>query len=205
MLLRPASGLSVPSRPRRRTIWSDQVPPEGTAALHERRRPRIRPRFAAVDLLHPVRPTPQRPSRQQRLFLGRTVSPAMQTGPTPAFRPRGTSPARRPLDIPTNREEVLVVLHRKGFEAALVKVAAAGTVAVSVPALRVGKGQPAREAGQVPRLPAPDHQMPMAGERAIRQEPGLRPFHGLFEHPLECRVILPASKIVMRALARLRT
>jgi len=127
---------------------------EWTAAFRATtQRRQLRLGLRSVDVLDPARPTRQWPSRQQRHLLRRTMFPAVQTAPTPAFRARGKIRSQRvPLNVPTNRVEMLVPLHRKGLEPSLVHVATARTAAVSVPTLRVRNRQPGACTGKIFRL-----------------------------------------------------
>jgi hypothetical protein len=61
---------------------------------------------------------------------------------------------------------VLVLLHRKGLEAALVKGPGADGVAMGVPALGMRQGDPVQVAGQLAILLGPENQMPVRRHQA---------------------------------------
>ena len=74
------------------------------------------------------------------------------------------------FDRATKGKEVVVLLHWKRLEPALVERARTGGVVVSVPALRVRHGQPAQPFGQVAIVIGPNHQVPVVRHAAIRQQ-----------------------------------
>ena len=121
---------------------------ERTATIHgSPQRQQFSLGLRCINLFHPVGQTPQRLGGQQ--FLGNTLFPSMQASPAPILRTLHEVGAEGvPLNVTTNREEMSVVLHGEGLEPALIEVAATGVVAVRVPALGVGQGQPPRESRQ---------------------------------------------------------
>ena len=71
--------------------------------------------------------------------------------------------------------------YRKGFEPSLVKVSAAGRVAMGVPTLCVGVRQPAEESGEFTLVFGPKYEVPMIRHQAVSDEPNRMPVEG-FEH-----------------------
>ena len=91
--------------------------------------------------------------------------------------------------IPADGQKVLVTLHGKRLESSLVQVAAAGTLPVRVPALRVSEGDPAGEGRELAILPRPKHHVPVIGHEAIREQPHSGPIDGFLQDLLEGLII----------------
>src|SRR5271166_4895526 len=113
------------------------------------------------------------------------AAPPPSLGPLDQPRAEGIA-----FDVPAHCQEMAVILNRKGFEPTLIQVASTGRMAMGMPPLRVGHGEPAHELRQVPVLSRPDHQMKMVGHHAIGQQPHVIPRHRLADCPLEGRVIV---------------
>ena len=73
------------------------------------------------------------------------------------------------FDIATQGTAMVVLLHWKRLESALVERAGAGGMVVGVPALRVRHGQPAQPLGKVAIVIGPSHQVPVVRHAAISQ------------------------------------
>lgn len=124
------------------------------------------------------------PGRQQRSVFRRSVFPAMQAAPPPVFRTlHQIRPQRIPLHIPAQHVEMVVFLHRKGLEPALVHVAGSRTMPVRVPAVCGRQRQPTGEPGQLPVFPGPHDQV--VREQAIRANPHQSNAQRFLHHPLE--------------------
>jgi hypothetical protein len=65
---------------------------------------------------------------------------------------------------------MLIGLHRKRFEAALIQMAAANVLVMGMLPLRKGQGQPMHDIGQFAILLRPKHEVPMVGHQAIGQQ-----------------------------------
>jgi hypothetical protein len=84
----------------------------------------------------------------------------MQASPLPALRSlTQTGRVSVPLDVPSDCQEVLVVLDRERFEAFLVHVPTAGGVIVSVVPLGVGQTDVMTEASHLSVDPWPQSQV----------------------------------------------
>lgn len=144
-------------------------------------------------MFDPIRLPRPRPGGKQFAVLLRATEPAGQTAPPPLFGPLhqvGTQGIA--LDVPRERVKMLVLRDGERLEAALIDVAAAGRVAVGVPALRVREGQPADELRQLAILPRPDDEVPVVGHHAVGQEPRPRPLDSLDEDSLKRLVVAVA-------------
>src|SRR3972149_7395692 len=84
---------------------------------------------------------------------------------------------------------MLVPLHRKCLEPALVQMPLARRLAVRMPALRVRQRHPRQKPREVPVAAWPQHQMPMIRHEAIREGPHWDPLVSLLEDPLERPVV----------------
>ena len=74
------------------------------------------------------------------------MAPAIQTAPAPVFGARDQVRAERiALDIPADRQAMLVILHGKRFEPPLIQMPRPRTLPISMPALRVSQRQPTHE------------------------------------------------------------
>jgi len=137
----------------------------------------------------------ERPFREQarKLFSrGRArVLAEPQAGPKPLFRPLDfCRPAGHCARHSDTAKPDAVALHRKRFVGPLIEMTPSGAVAV----LRAsgGRGSPsaAARSAPVPRLRAAEHQMPMVGHQAIRQQAHAGyEFEGLREDAHERRVV----------------
>ena len=120
-----------------------------------------------------------------------------ETRPTPVLGPlHQVRPWRIPLGVTANGEVVIVFLHRKRLESALIYRAGPLGTMVSVPATHMGRRQPLWSHRQ-PRCPfaqrsiatRPDGEMSMVRQQREAHEPPLRPLPCLTDHLLECRII----------------
>jgi hypothetical protein len=84
---------------------------------------------------------------------------------------------------------MVVRLHWERLESALIEVAGAGRVVVSVPSLGVRHGEPAHELREVAIGARPEQEMEVVGHHAIGQQPHVITRDGLGEDSLECGVI----------------
>ena len=75
------------------------------------------------------------------------------------------------LDVAADGEEVGVLLDGEAFETALVEVAASAGVAVGVPALGVGHGEPLHEAGELSILGGEEDEVEVVGHEAVGATP----------------------------------
>lgn len=93
------------------------------------------------------------------------------------------------LDVAADAEEVVVEFDGEALEAALVQVATAGGVAVGVPALGVGHGEPAHEVGELAVLARPEDEVEVVGHEHVGTDPHALTLAGLGEDLFEGAVI----------------
>ena len=114
----------------------------------------------------------------------------VRAAPAPVLNPlRQARPHRVSLDIPQHREQVLVALHRKRFESALIQMARSAGVIVGMPPHRVRHRQPLQEFGHLRVGLRPHDQMPMVRHQRISENPQRNSLASFFEHPFERFVV----------------
>ena len=137
-------------------------------------------------MVQPACIAPQRPCRQKFLFDCRSREPAIQTAPTPVFRPlhliRSQSIA---FHIPADGQKVVIVLNRKRFESPLIKMTRPSRFAIRMPPLRVSQCQPAHKARQLIIFLRPHHQVPVISHQTIRQQARSGSSHCFLKHRLK--------------------
>jgi len=84
---------------------------------------------------------------------------------------------------------MLVGLDDERLKSPLVDMSATDRVAMRVPALGVGKSQPADKAGKLAVLLRPNNQMPVVGHNAIGKQPHLVAVNGRRQHAHEGVVV----------------
>ena len=146
-------------------------------------------------MVQPACIAPQWPCRQKSLFGCRSREPAIQTAPTPVFRPlhliRSQSIA---FHIPADGQKVVIVLNRKRFESPLIKMTRPSRFAMRVPPLRVSQRQPANKARQLIIVLRPHHQVPVISHQTIRKQPRSGSSHGFLKYPLKCSEVFILRK-----------
>ena len=114
--------------------------------------------------------------------MKRSVKPTPQTAPPPILsRAHQVRSKCIPLDVPTDREEMLDVLNGERLESPLVNMTLTSGIPVGMPTLRVRERQPSRKARQLAIFLRIDQEMPMIRHQAIGQKPCSRSIHGLFQ------------------------
>src|SRR5271157_890296 len=130
------SGLDLPCRVAERLTALDRAP----------ERVLLRGTHGGIDAPGPAGRPLDRPRAQGRTLprLPGGVSP--EAAPPALFGPFNQPRAKRvAFDIPADRQEMAVILNRKRFETTLVDVSRARGMAMGMPPLRVGHGEPAHE------------------------------------------------------------
>ena len=84
---------------------------------------------------------------------------------------------------------MLIGLHRKRFEAALIHRAGSGGVMMGMSALRVRNGDPAEDLGEFPIMTRPEQQMPVIGHQEIGGDANLGLGLGFGENRLKGSVV----------------
>lgn len=143
-----------------------------------------------VDECQPVVRYGRGPARQDVGRGPRPVASAGQARPPPQL---GTIHQARPqrvaLDIPRDRQEVMIRFNWKRLETILVNVSSPGGVPIRMPASSVGHGKPPKEVRKLVILCWPDEGVPVIGHDAVRAQADIQPRHGLSEHLLERMVV----------------
>src|SRR5439155_15475107 len=151
-----------------------------------------------LPLIHPPQPLPRtrhRPFAQQRLRFIISVRAPPEARPSPVLSPRHElRPQGIALHVATDRQEVLIRLHWKRFEPALVQVPGTDRTAGRMPALGVCHGQPAKERGQITIGTWPHHQVPVIGHHTIGEESHPHPLTRFRQHSLERLIITILGK-----------
>jgi hypothetical protein len=140
----------------------------------------------ALRRIHMVDPTGlarQWPRGQQRLVGDRAAQPTRQAAPGPVFGAANQVGAEGiPLGVAGHRVVMLVRLDRKRLEPALIDMPRACRMAMRVPALRVGQSQPADKPRQLAVFLRPKQHVPVIGQNAVGQQPGIIAFDCFGEH-----------------------
>ena len=136
----------------------------GGPVAHSREAPLTRCRLKPIHTRHPVawrlyRPRTE-PGRQLRIPLG----PSPSTRPLPVLRPpHQLRPQRIALHIARDRQEMLVGLYRKRFEATLIDRPGPRRVMVRMPSLGMGDGHPPQHLRQLAITSRPEQEVPVMG------------------------------------------
>jgi hypothetical protein len=96
------------------------------------------------------------------------------------------------LDVAAGDEEMPVILDRERLETTLVDVAGARGMALGVPPLRMGQGQPAHESGKLPVGLGLVDQGEVVGHQAVGEELDGMPSDSLVEDAKEGPVVVEA-------------
>ena len=148
-----------------------------------------------IDVLTPLTRTGDGPFAEHGLPIVIPFQSVPKTAPRPVFRPLHQIGAQSiSLNVPADREKVLVILHGEGLEAALIKMARPDGVVMCVPPLRVSQRQPAHELGQIAVASRPQDQVPMIRHQTIRENPHVHPGQSFFQDALERRVVFRLLK-----------
>ena len=77
-------------------------------------------RLRRIHMFHPSRGSSNWPTRKNRFLFRCSAVPAVETAPPPFFGLQDQiRPQRVSFNVPANRQKMIVVLDRKGFETSL--------------------------------------------------------------------------------------